>query len=130
MKLRVRPSRIRGEVAVPGSKSHTIRGLIAALAADGESRLVAPLYSADTLAVRRAAETLGMRVREDGRDWVCLGTGGNFRAPDGTRLDLANSGTGLRFFSAMAAMARRTSISLRPAGRSSERRRAAVGMPA
>ena len=103
MKLRVRPSRIRGEVAVPGSKSHTIRGLIAALAADGESRLVAPLYSADTLAVRRAAERLGMTVREDGRDWVCTGTGGNFRAPDGTRLDLANSGTGLRFFAGMAA---------------------------
>ena len=64
MKLHIRPSRIRGVFAVPGSKSHTIRGLMAALAAEGTSKLTAPLYSADTLAVRKAAETLGMTVRE------------------------------------------------------------------
>ena len=103
MKLRIQPSRIKGIFAVPGSKSHTIRGLMAALAADGTSRLVAPLYSADTLAVRKAAETLGMKVQEDGRDWLCTGTGGVYHAPQGTLLDLANSGTGLRFFTSMAA---------------------------
>ena len=103
MNLRIQPSRIKGIFAVPGSKSHTIRGLMAALAADGTSRLVAPLYSADTLAVRKAAETLGMKVQEDGRDWLCTGTGGVYHAPQGTLLDLANSGTGLRFFTSMAA---------------------------
>ena len=103
MNLRIQPSRIRGAFAGPGSKSHTIRGLIAALAAKGTSKLTAPLYSEDTLAVRKAAEKLGMQVREEGRDWLCTGTGGVFQAESGTSLDLANSGTGLRFFTSMAA---------------------------
>lgn len=42
MKLLVRPSLLRGEIAVTGSKSHTIRGIAAALAANGTSVLVAP----------------------------------------------------------------------------------------
>ncbi len=103
MNLRVRPSRVRGTVAVPGSKSHTIRALTAALAAEGTSRIIAPLESADTLAVRAAAVRLGMKYVPEGRDWLCTGTGGKFSCPDGTVLDLENSGTGLRFLSAMAA---------------------------
>lgn len=103
MNLRVQPSRIKGAFAVPGSKSHTIRGLIAALAANGTSKLIAPLYSADTLAVRKAAELLGMQVREEDKNWLCTGTGGMFHGAPGTCLDLGNSGTGLRFFTAMAA---------------------------
>ena len=59
MNLIVRPSEITGRVAVPGSKSHTIRAVAAALAAGGESIVHAPLISADTISTLNAAERLG-----------------------------------------------------------------------
>ena len=41
-------SQLAGRIAVPGSKSHTIRAVIASLLAQGTSKIIAPLYSADT----------------------------------------------------------------------------------
>jgi len=43
MKFRVRPSGIAGEVAIPGSKSHTIRALVFSLLGDGVSEIRLPL---------------------------------------------------------------------------------------
>ena len=68
MILRVRPSRVSGSIAVPGSKSHTIRGLAAALSAAGTCRLRRPLVSDDTLSVLHAAEQLGLRCEEAAGD--------------------------------------------------------------
>ncbi len=102
MKLIVKPSRIRGRIAVPGSKSHTIRGVVAALAASGVSRLRAPLESADTRSTLEAAARLGAKYRTDGGVWEIEGCGGVFAAPE-QLLDLGNSGTGLRLLCAMAA---------------------------
>ena len=45
MKKRIVPSAVRGEIAIPGSKSHTIRALLMAAMADGESVLRQPLFS-------------------------------------------------------------------------------------
>ena len=101
MILRVRPSRVSGSIAVPGSKSHTIRGIAAALSAAGECRLRRPLVSDDTLSVLHAAEALGLRCREEAGDWLLSGPGGRLRS--GCTLDLGNSGTGLRFLTALAA---------------------------
>ena len=64
MDLKVVPSRIRGSIAVIGSKSHTIRGITAALLAEGTSTLVAPLESADTRSTLTAACRLGATVKE------------------------------------------------------------------
>ena len=104
MKLRVRPSRLRGAIAVPGSKSHTIRGIAAALMAGGESRLCSPLSSADTESALAAARALGAMVERDGADWRIRGTGGALKRPPGT-LDLGNSGTGLRILTGLATSA-------------------------
>lgn len=98
MFLTVRPSRVAGTIAVPGSKSHTIRGIAAALSAPGECRLRRPLVSDDTLSVLHAAEALGMQCRIADGDWFL--TGGQCRS--GQSLDLGNSGTGLRFLTALA----------------------------
>ena len=38
-------SQLSGSIAVPGSKSHTIRAVVAALLAEGTSEIHAPLYS-------------------------------------------------------------------------------------
>ena len=77
MKLTVYPSRIAGSITVPGSKSHTIRGIVAALAADGVSTLRAPLDSADTRSVLAAATALGALCQEQEGEWHITGTGGH-----------------------------------------------------
>ncbi len=103
MRLLVRPSRLSGEVAVPGSKSHTIRGIAAALAGKGTSTLLAPLESADTLSVLAAAERFGAVVERSSGQWRITGNGGRFSDP-GSTVDLGNSGTGLRMLSCLAAL--------------------------
>lgn len=104
MKLIVRPSSVAGSIGVPGSKSHTIRGIAAALVADGRSVLRAPLESADTRSALNAATALGATFEQDHDAWHITGCGGNFADP-GKTLDLGNSGTGLRMLCAMAANA-------------------------
>ncbi|HQC52985.1 MAG TPA: 3-phosphoshikimate 1-carboxyvinyltransferase [Lentisphaeria bacterium] len=102
MKLVVHPSRLRGEICVPGSKSHTIRGIVAGLLAEGESVVRHPLQSADTLSVLQAASELGLGVQTSDQEWRFQGRGGAFR-PSSQPLNLGNSGTGLCILAAVAA---------------------------
>jgi len=104
MLLSVRHSQINGETAVPGSKSHTIRALAIAALAKGSSVIKAPLVSDDTLSCLSAACALGAWVRRgDDSLWQVIGTGGRLIEP-ARALDMGNSGTGLRIFSALAAL--------------------------
>ena len=104
MLLSVKPSQINGETAVPGSKSHTIRALAIASLAKGTSIIKAPLVSDDTLSCLSAACALGAWVRRgDDSMWQVIGTGGRMIEP-ARALDMGNSGTGLRIFSALAAL--------------------------
>ncbi len=104
MKISVEPSLLAGDVAVPGSKSHTIRGVAAGLMAGGVTTLEAPLASADTLSVLEAAKALGAEVEQGKNRWIICGTDGKLRNP-GHIIDMGNSGTGLRIISALAATA-------------------------
>lgn len=103
MKLFVEASRLEGEIAVTGSKSHTIRGIAAALSCNGTGVLIAPLESADTRSTLEAAKQLGARVTEKADRWEITGTGGHFKNP-GCTLDMGNSGTGLRMLTGLAAL--------------------------
>ena len=104
MLLSVKPSQINGDTAVPGSKSHTIRALAIASLAKGTSIIKAPLVSDDTLSCLSAACALGAWVRRgDDSMWQVIGTGGRMIEP-AHALDRGNSGTGLRIFSALAAL--------------------------
>ena len=104
MHLSVRHSQINGETAVPGSKSHTIRALAIASLAKGSSVIKAPLVSDDTLSCLSAACALGAWVRRgDDSLWQVIGTGGRMIEP-ARPLNMGNSGTGLRIFSALAAL--------------------------
>ncbi len=96
--------RVGGRISIPASKSHTIRALLIAAFAHGESRLRRPLISRDATSARAAVESLGARVRTDGEDWVVQGIGGLPRA-SGQTIDVGNSGTTLYLASAMAALA-------------------------
>ena len=103
MILRVRKSSLSGTIAVPGSKSHTIRGVVAALQGRGVSTLRAPLDSEDTRSVLEAAKLFGAPVTEYPDRWEIGGMEGKLHAP-GQTVFMNNSGTGLRMLTALTAM--------------------------
>ena len=107
MKVTTRPGRLRGRIAVPGSKSHTIRALIIAALADGESLITGALHSEDTAACAGALRSLGVRVDAepvaDALDLRVFGSGPRLRPPTAT-LDCANSGTTLYLALSIAAL--------------------------
>ena len=96
-------SQLTGRIAVPGSKSHTIRGVVAALLSEGTSKIHAPLYSADTRSALAAAKALGAKVDETAALWSITGCGKNF-SPDAGTVDLGNSGTTMRIITAVSAL--------------------------
>ena len=104
MDISVKKSKVSGQVEIPGSKSHTIRAVFIAALASGTSTIKMPLVSADTVAALRAASILGAWIkRGDDTVWRISGTGGHLLQPAGV-INMDNSGTGLRLFTAMAAL--------------------------
>lgn len=103
MKFYVQPGQISGSLTIPGSKSHTIRGLLFGLLANNTTRILRPLYSSDTESCVKACEQLGAQVdTSDEECWVIEGTAGAPKVPD-TPINVGNSGTTL--FLAMSAAA-------------------------
>ncbi|MFW6344130.1 MAG: 3-phosphoshikimate 1-carboxyvinyltransferase [Sediminispirochaetaceae bacterium] len=98
------PSKIAGTLEIPGSKSHTIRGLLIAALAEGTSRLELPLESSDTVSCRAAVTALGAKVKAEENFWDIEGTGGNLQQPEGP-IDVGNSGTTLYLAAGAAATA-------------------------
>jgi 3-phosphoshikimate 1-carboxyvinyltransferase len=88
-------SRLRGEVRIPGSKSHTIRAAAIAALADGESRIRAPLDSEDSRAAVGAYRALGAELETRPDLWRVAGVAGRPRAPEDV-INVGNSGTTLR----------------------------------
>jgi 3-phosphoshikimate 1-carboxyvinyltransferase len=88
-------------VALPGSKSLTARALVLAALADGPGRLVRPLRARDTDLMAAALRALGVRVDDDGEDWLV--TPGPLRGP--AEVDAGLAGTVLRFLPPVAALA-------------------------
>jgi 3-phosphoshikimate 1-carboxyvinyltransferase len=106
LKFRVTQSKLAGEVTIPGSKSHTIRGLILGLLAEGTSRLRRPLASSDTESCVGFCRALGAKVdTRDPQCWTVVGTAGRLAAPDGA-VDVGNSGTTLFLGMSAAALSR------------------------
>lgn len=89
------PRRLSGHIAIPGSKSHTIRAVLLASLADGESVLHQPLSSSDTEAAVRVYSALGAHIERNKDAWRIRGIGGRITAPD-QQLDVLNSGTTMR----------------------------------
>jgi 3-phosphoshikimate 1-carboxyvinyltransferase len=104
MKIKINRSTLSGTIAVPGSKSHSIRAIAAATMADGTSTIHSPLYSEDTLAALRAAEQLGAVIEKTENCWKITGNPTGLSFNDSV-IDMANSGTSLRIFTALAATA-------------------------
>ncbi|GAB4364916.1 MAG: 3-phosphoshikimate 1-carboxyvinyltransferase [Spirochaetales bacterium] len=109
MKRTVFPAKVRGEVLIPASKSHTIRALLIASLAEGESVLINPLDSEDARSCVAACRSLGARIEEQmdarsGRRILKVrGTGGKITPPRGP-IDVGNSGTTLYLACSLAAL--------------------------
>jgi 3-phosphoshikimate 1-carboxyvinyltransferase len=88
-------------VPLPGSKSITARALVLAAIADDPSRLGRPLRARDTDLMAAGLRALGVRIDEDGPDWVV--TPGELRGP--ADVDAGLAGTVLRFLPPVAALA-------------------------
>ena len=95
MKFVCRKSSLRGEVRIPGSKSHTIRAVAIASLADGESTIRVPLDSNDTRSAVRAYQALGAQIETGAEAWSVRGTGGELTTPDNV-IDVGNSGVTIR----------------------------------
>jgi 3-phosphoshikimate 1-carboxyvinyltransferase len=96
---------VRGSIRPPGSKSITNRALICAALADGRSLLRGALDSEDTRVMLDSLQRLGITVSANlGRDEIAVaGCSGRIPASD-AQLFLANSGTSIRFLTAMTTL--------------------------
>ncbi|HEX3999342.1 MAG TPA: 3-phosphoshikimate 1-carboxyvinyltransferase [Pirellulales bacterium] len=100
---------LAGRVRPPGSKSLTNRALVAAALADGKTRLTAALESEDTRVMIHSLVRLGIAVNVDpgDRSLEIFGCGG--RLPNhSVKLSVANSGTTIRFLTALVALGQGT----------------------
>ncbi|HET9978991.1 MAG TPA: 3-phosphoshikimate 1-carboxyvinyltransferase, partial [Ktedonobacterales bacterium] len=98
-------------LSIPGAKYYTLRYLLAALLADGVSRVRNPARSDDTRVLLDALRALGADVAEengsgDGDPWTLriIGTGGKLRQPPGNTLAVGNAGAVLRMLLGVGAL--------------------------
>jgi len=106
MRLKVRKSQLTGQVAIPASKSHTIRAVAVASLAHGTSTVHRPLVSSDAISAISCYSQLGASIDTTGPErWLITGTNGNIASPSDI-IDVGNSGTTLRLGLGSAALAR------------------------
>ncbi|UCH26893.1 MAG: 3-phosphoshikimate 1-carboxyvinyltransferase [Trueperaceae bacterium] len=96
---------ISKRLRVPGSKSLTNRALIISALAHGTSILEGGLVAEDSEVMIRALDELGIPVQVDGTSFTVHGQGGRIPALQAS-LDLALSGTSIRFLTALVALGR------------------------
>jgi len=101
MKALVHKSEVKGKVRAPSSKSYTIRGLMCAALAKGESEIIHPLSSDDTEASIEVLSKVGVHIRQEEDLWRV--SGGNFHEPD-IELFCGESAATLRFMTAICSL--------------------------
>jgi 3-phosphoshikimate 1-carboxyvinyltransferase len=106
MRASISSSSIRGKAAAPPSKSYTLRGLACSALASGDSEILHPLNSDDTVAARNVLQEIGVGISE--KNGSLMVSGGTFRQP---KVDLycgESAGT-LRFMAAICSLVPGTS---------------------
>jgi 3-phosphoshikimate 1-carboxyvinyltransferase len=106
--LIVRQARMAGRLTAPPSKSITHRALLLAALAEGDCRVIDPLWSADTRATLAALRQLGAEAEEEADGCVTFAAWA--LAPAGFPIDCANAGTTLRLITAQAARLPATTV--------------------
>ena len=100
---------LSGEILPPSSKYHTLRYLLVAFLAQGESIVNYPALSDDSDVLLRACRELGARIEElaqpDGRLILRVqGTGGVLRTPTKGELSVGNAGAVARLLLGISAL--------------------------
>jgi len=120
MKASISRSDASGRVTAPSSKSYTLRGLMCAALARGESEVIAPLTSDDTEAAIDVLGQLGVGLERRGDRWTV--SGGHFHQAQAD-LFCRDSAVTFRFMAAIASLVPGThrltagpSLSRRPVG--------------
>ena len=101
MKVTLEKSNVEGRVTAPPSKSYTIRGLMCAALARGESQIVHPLYADDTEAAAGVLGNIGVGVEREEGLWQV--SGGDFHPPE-EDLYCGDSAATLRFMTAICSV--------------------------
>lgn len=101
MKVTINKSTIKGIVAAPSSKSYTVRALMCAALAKGESVIINPLRSDDTDAAMNVLRKIGVDIIEEDGRWRVRG--GQFKAP-AEDLFCGDSAATLRFMTALCSI--------------------------
>lgn len=101
--LQVRPSTLGGHITAPPSKSHTLRAILFASFARGQSTVHRVLQSPDAVAMIKACRQLGAGIIEQGDSLVIKGVAGQPKTPS-EPIDAGNSGQVLRFAGALASL--------------------------
>lgn len=102
MDLEVIPTpRLIGGIEAPPSKSYTHRAIIMAGLASGTSTIRKPLIGSDTKSSIRAMRSFGANISEETDKLIISGTK-NLQIPI-SPIDVENSGTTIRFITALAA---------------------------
>jgi len=101
MRVTISQSKLSGRVAAPSSKSYTLRGLMCAALANGQSEIEHPLHADDTEAGREVLRQIGVEIADKGSSWIV--SGGHFRPPD-SELFCRNSAGTLRFMTAVCSL--------------------------
>jgi len=100
MKKSIKPSKIKGIVKAPASKSMLQRAIAAALLAETPTKILNPTYSNDAKAALGVIKALGARVTAD-KDEIFIKGGMN---PTGDVLNCGEAGLSIRMFSPIAAL--------------------------
>lgn len=104
MYVTINRSSLKGEVKVPGSKSHTIRAVLLATLAQGVSIIENPLLGGDGESAVDAARAFGAKVTTQGTQLIIEGFGIPLQVP-AKGLDTKNSGTTTSFVTSLATLA-------------------------
>ncbi len=103
MKFLIRPSSLKGTVNIPPSKSHTLRAILFAALAKGDSEVRNFLHSPDATAMIDAMRAFGAKIDIAADRLSVQGLSGQIKAADNV-IDAGNSGIVLRFAGALAAL--------------------------
>jgi len=96
---------IHASIRPPGSKSITNRALVCATLADGRSTLSGVLDSEDTQVMVAGLRLLGFDIEQDREQTTICLTGGGGKIPaEAADINVANSGTTIRFLTALCCL--------------------------
>ncbi len=103
MKIKAKRATLSGKTQVPGSKSHTIRALLLAAIAEGNSEIENPLTGEDCVSCAKAIEKIGAKADfSNPAVWKVVGAGEGAHLPSDV-VDVGNSGSVLYFLCPIAA---------------------------